>query len=388
MCMPMRSDIPKRHALCGKRIDPNFSREKEAIMKKVVSLILALVMCLALVPSAFAADTADKFTDVPSDAWYKSELDYAVFNGYISGTSNTTFSPDSNVTRGQFITIFGKSMGDRALAPDYISADTIITNPFVDVSGDSYYGPYVIATYNKGIVKGTSSTTFSPDAPITVEQMGTILGNFITNWLSIDETRLVPADVYKDAAAISQWAKDGMEVMRKCDLLVVDANGNVNPQKYATRAECAVAIVRLAKGIGRGITPVSFQKSDTAEVMAKKVHDALWAAGKIKSDMTQYQKAYFYYDWINNYCEYDSAGKNPNRHTAYGAFMDGLAVCDGGTYAYNLLLETEGIECSMEVSYSHEHAWTSASLDGVLYHIDAINGIWMTPEEARDWFGY
>lgn len=357
-------------------------------MKKLVSLLLTLMMVLAVVPSAFAADTADKFTDVPSDAWYKSELDYAVFNGYISGTSDTTFSPDSNVTRGQFVTIFGKSMGSIAIAPDYISVTTNITNPFVDVSSDSYYGPYVIGMFNKGIVNGTSSTTFSPDAPITVEQMGTILGNFINNYLSVDDSRLDPADVYKDTAEISQWAKDGMEVMRKCDLLVVDANGNVNPHKYVTRAECAVTIVRLAKGIGKGITPVSFKTSDTTEVMAKKVHDALWAAGTINSDMTQLEKAYFYYEWIGNYCQYDYTGESPNRHTAYGAFIDGVAVCDGCTYAYNLLLETEGIECSMECSYSQNHAWTSATLDGVLHHIDAINGIWMTPEEAREWFGY
>ncbi len=71
--------------------------------KKMLSLALALVMCLSLMPSAFAAETvsaSDKFTDVPANAWYLDELNYAVYNGYINGTSDTTFSPDGNITRG------------------------------------------------------------------------------------------------------------------------------------------------------------------------------------------------------------------------------------------------------------------------------------------------
>ena len=75
-------------------------------MKKLISLMVAMVMCLSLVPSAFAAEAAsvDKFTDVPADAWYRDELAYALHNGYISGTSETTFAPDALVTRGQCVT--------------------------------------------------------------------------------------------------------------------------------------------------------------------------------------------------------------------------------------------------------------------------------------------
>mgnify|MGYP002508370894 CR=1 FL=1 len=32
---------------------------------------------------------------VPADAWYRDELAYALHNGYISGTSETTFAPDA-----------------------------------------------------------------------------------------------------------------------------------------------------------------------------------------------------------------------------------------------------------------------------------------------------
>jgi len=361
----------------------------KATMKKLVSLLLTLMMVFAMVPSAFAVDTADKFTDVPSDAWYKSELDYAVFNGYISGTSDTTFSPDGNVTRGQFLTILGRLMGF-GVSQEVFSVATNITNPFVDVSYDAYYAPYVIGAFNWGYVNGTSSTTFSPDASITVEQMGTILANYINKEIKVNTDLLVPADAYKDSALISQWARDSMEVMRQGDLLVVDTNGNVNPQKFVTRAECAVTIVRFAKHLSKGEVPVYIPKSATAEEAAARVHDALWAAGKINSTMTQKEKAAVYIEWLAFVCDYDYSFTSRNQHNAYGALVDGLAVCDGYTKAYNLLLMTEGIECS--IAETADHAWTTAVLDGVLYHIDATNAdqnwgvdysvFCMTPEEA------
>ncbi|MBR3704501.1 MAG: surface layer protein, partial [Oscillospiraceae bacterium] len=51
-----------------------------------------------------------------------------------------------------------------------------------------------------------------------------------------------------------------------------------------------------------------------------------------------------------------------------------LAVCDGYTAAYNLLLKLEGIECRAVDREDWDHMWTVAVLDGVSYHIDATWG--------------
>lgn len=83
-------------------------------MRKFVSLILSLTICFSLIPSAFAVETVsadNKFTDVPASAWYLDELNYALANGYISGTGDNTFSPSGNITRGQFVTILGRMLG-------------------------------------------------------------------------------------------------------------------------------------------------------------------------------------------------------------------------------------------------------------------------------------
>ena len=52
--------------------------------------------------------------------------------------------------------------------------------------------------------------------------------------------------------------------------------------------------------------------------------------------------------------------------------MGGLAVCDGYTGAYNLLLKLEGIECTS--LFNNSHIWTLATLDGTQYHIDVTWG--------------
>ena len=59
-------------------------------------------------------------------------------------------------------------------------------------------------------------------------------------------------------------------------------------------------------------------------------------------------------------------------HSAYRLFDEGIAVCDGYTAAYNLLLKLEGIDCG--TWSAADHIWTTAELDGHTYHIDTTWG--------------
>lgn len=377
----------------------NYELKKGTVtMKKFLSLMLSLVLVLSLVLSAFAAEAvnaADKFTDVPADAWYLDELNYAVYNGYISGTSATEFSPDGILTRAQFVTILGRMVGVRGASAlsELVGFTVKVSETFTDVKFGSYYFDYVEWAAKCNIMNGVGSGKFSPDTPITVEQMGVALANYLNSlgWtgINLSDYNFKPSAEYADALSVSAWATEGMTLMQKYGLLVVDANGNVNPHKSATRAECTVSIVRLAKAFGLGVVPVPMQKSDTAEIAAKKVHDALWSAGVIDNTMTQKEKAWVYVVWLKSTCEYDYA-LSSGCHTAYNAFVKGKAVCDGYTQAYNLLLETEGIECS--IMKTPAHWWTAATLDGVLYNIDSTNvhnfsydDFCMTPEEAWEY---
>ncbi len=116
---------------------------------------------------------------------------------------------------------------------------------------------------------------------------------------------------------------------------------------------------------------------------AVEVHDALWANGTLRSGMSQRDMAAVYYQWLCDNCAYDMAAASNDyspAHLAYSALLDGTAVCDGYTGAYNLFLKLEGIDCYGLSNRSH--IWTVAVLDGEACHIDVT---WGDQSDHVDW---
>ena len=106
------------------------------------------------------------FTDVAEGAYYYNAVLWAVENNITNGTSSTTFSPDSDCTRGQIVTFLWRSQGSEKASS---------ANPFVDVAVNAYYTDAVLWAVENEITNGTSATTFSPDANCTRAQIVTFL---------------------------------------------------------------------------------------------------------------------------------------------------------------------------------------------------------------------
>ena len=103
------------------------------------------------------------------------------------------------------------------------------------------------------------------------------------------------------------------------------------------------------------------------------VHDELWKTGQITASMTEKEKARVYFTWVCEHCDYDYGASDESlSHIGYSLFRNQLAVCDGYTGAYNLLLKLEGISC--EAVSNDSHIWTTATLDGTFCHIDSTWG--------------
>ena len=106
------------------------------------------------------------FTDVPVGSYYYDAVLWAVENGITKGTSDTTFSPTMTCTRTQIVAFLWRSEKSPA-------AGTV--NPFADVKADAYYADAVLWAVKENITKGTTSTTFSPNADCTRAQIVTFL---------------------------------------------------------------------------------------------------------------------------------------------------------------------------------------------------------------------
>ena len=106
------------------------------------------------------------FTDVPVGSYYYDAVLWAVENGITKGTSDTTFSPNMTCTRAQIVAFLWRSEKSPAAGT---------TNPFADVKSTAYYADAVLWAVKENITKGTTSTTFSPDADCTRAQIVTFL---------------------------------------------------------------------------------------------------------------------------------------------------------------------------------------------------------------------
>ncbi len=106
------------------------------------------------------------FTDVPAGSYYYDAVLWAVENGITEGTSDTTFSPNMTCSRAQIVAFLWRSEKSPAAGT---------ANPFADVKSTAYYADAVLWAVKENITKGTTNTTFSPDADCTRAQIVTFL---------------------------------------------------------------------------------------------------------------------------------------------------------------------------------------------------------------------
>ena len=106
------------------------------------------------------------FADVPVGSYYYDAVLWAVENDIAKGTSDTTFSPNMTCTRAQIVAFLWRSEKSPAAGT---------ANPFADVKSTAYYADAVLWAVKENITKGTTNTTFSPDADCTRSQIVTFL---------------------------------------------------------------------------------------------------------------------------------------------------------------------------------------------------------------------
>lgn len=186
--------------------------------------------------------TADKFTDVSHD-WAYDGINYCYTHRIMRGIDNARFAPKATTTRAQIVQILYNLEGEPETSGWY---------PFVDLKQDWYVNA-VRWAYTKGVVSGTSATTFDPDLPVTREQIAVILMGYADQILKLEHT-WTPADLssYPDAGSVSDWAKDAMADAVALGLISGASNGGqtyLDPQGSATREQVATILMEFCKNV-------------------------------------------------------------------------------------------------------------------------------------------
>ncbi|MCD8017485.1 MAG: S-layer homology domain-containing protein [Oscillospiraceae bacterium] len=174
---------------------------------------------------------SEPYTDVDTSKWYHSAIDYALNNGYFSGTSATTFEPDASMTRGMFVQVLANIAG--------IDASEYAGSSFTDVADDAWYAAAVEWAYQNGIVLGVTDDTFAPETTISREQMVVMLyryAEYLGEDVSVADESAINA--FADSASVSDWAVTAMAWAVENGVINGTENG-IEPLRNATRAEAA-----------------------------------------------------------------------------------------------------------------------------------------------------
>ena len=174
------------------------------------------------------------FTDVKEEDWFYGAVVYAYQNGILTGTGETTFSPNGPMTRSMLVTALWRLEGE----PEASGA-----SGFPDVKPDAWYAEAVDWASQTGLVSGTGAG-FDPEGSVTREQIASILYRYakLKGW---DVSKTASLQDFADGADTSAWATRAME-WAYAEKLITGKDGNrLDPQGQATRAEVAAILMRL-----------------------------------------------------------------------------------------------------------------------------------------------
>ncbi len=174
------------------------------------------------------------FSDV-SEHWAKKTIELLGTAGYVNGTGNGMFEPDSNVTRAQWLKMMMSRLD--------ISASKY-KGGLSDVQADAWYADLVQTAMDIGIIDKvfTAGNKFRPDQAVTREEAAAIAAKIIQ--IKNPENPHIN-ESFSDVNSISQWAKDGVLKAAEYGIITGYDDKSLRPLGYITRAEAAAMYKRV-----------------------------------------------------------------------------------------------------------------------------------------------
>lgn len=214
-------------------------------MKKTLSLLLTVCLCLPLLLSAVPAARAAVFPDVP--AWAEDYVTRAWSEGAVQGFEDGTFRPSEKLTPAQFMTML-----TRAVYPEDYAAN----------SGGAWYEPAQKTAAAHGLDWNVEFSSFTRDE-LNRFQMAIILNNVLIDYRMVtdyeaktasSDRRMEVQQQYLDGVApitdVNYFMDEQkLEPLLNCyelGLLTGYEDGSFRGERSMTRAEAAAVYCRLS----------------------------------------------------------------------------------------------------------------------------------------------
>lgn len=174
-----------------------------------------------------------RFADVMDEnAWYYDAVYAAYDAGLMNGVGEGLFAPNATLDRATLATVLYREAGEPAAKG---------TASFTDIAEGQWYTDAVNWAAEQGVVNGYPDGTFRPEAPITRQEMATMLYR-LAKAEKVEEDKLAS---FPDAASVADWAKDAMNWAVSAEIV----NGSTHDDKVnyldptATALRCQAAAV-------------------------------------------------------------------------------------------------------------------------------------------------
>ena len=178
----------------------------------------------------YVPPVVNPFKDVEKTSPYYDAIIWAAKEEITTGKTADTFGINEGCTRAQIVTFLYRAAG----SPE-VKADTV--NPFTDVSKDSVYYNAILWAVEKGITKGTTETTFDPNAVCTRGQIVTFL------FRASGDEKVATGTNFADVASGSYCA-DAVAWAVANKVANGFADGSFRPEATCTRGQAVTFIYR------------------------------------------------------------------------------------------------------------------------------------------------
>ena len=169
------------------------------------------------------------FSDIENH-WAKAEIEDFASNGYVGGYDDSTFRPNNDITRAEFVTIINKYFG-------FTKAEG---ENFTDVNEDAWYYKDVCIGVREGYINGYQDGTFRPNEPITREEAASIVRT-ITGLVENGSSK------FTDDNEIGSWAKKAVYALSDNKIMSGYEDNTFRPKNKITRAEAVATLSRVRK---------------------------------------------------------------------------------------------------------------------------------------------
>lgn len=332
-------------------------------------------------------------------SWAQREVREAYSNGLVPYELMGSFQKP--ITRKELSAVVVRLYGKLSGQPAAEAAG----NPFKDTKDEN-----VLKAYSLGLIGGTGADVFSPDQPVTREQLAVILYLTFQRASLSAELETGHAAAFADEDTIAAWAKAAAGKLAAAGILQgTDTKAGLlfRPKSNVTREEIYVLADRIAvrytplfinniedllSAVRQNGRLMVFKDSKTKQTY----DEAVRVVGEImKPEMDDMEKELAIHDYIVLHTAYDYDHFQNNTipgdsYNAYGVLLKGTAVCQGYAEAAQLMLTLAGIDSQIVTGYAGGggHAWNKVKIDGEYYNLDTT---WDDPapdEQGRVIYSY